>query len=68
MAQVMNVPIESLNEDSSPETIEEWDSLKHISLILTLEEEFGIQFCDDEIVKMLNVAMIIEVLTNKLAV
>jgi acyl carrier protein len=68
MAQVMNVPIDSLNEDSSPETIESWDSLKHMSLILTLEEEFGVQFSDEEIVTMLNVGLIMDVLTHKLVV
>jgi acyl carrier protein len=67
IAQVMNVPIESVKEDSSPDTIETWDSLKHMSLILTLEEEFGVQFSDEEIVRMLSVAMIIDVLTHKLA-
>jgi acyl carrier protein len=67
MAQVMNVPIENVKEDSSPDTIEAWDSLKHMSLILTLEEEFGVQFSDEEIVTMLSAAMIIDVLTHKLA-
>jgi acyl carrier protein len=64
----MNVPIESVKEDSSPETIETWDSLNHMSLILTLEEEFGIPFSDEEIVEMLNVDLIMYVLTHKLAV
>lgn len=67
IAQVMNVPVESLSEESSPESIEAWDSLKHMSLILTLEEEYGIQFSDEEIVTMLNVGLILEALTNKLA-
>lgn len=68
IAQVMNIPIESVNDDSSPDTIENWDSLKHMSLILTLEEEFGIQFSDEEIVEMLSVSLIIDVLSNKLAI
>jgi acyl carrier protein len=67
MAQVMNVSIENVKEDSSPDTIEAWDSLKHMSLILTLEEEFGVQFSDEEIVEMLNVGLIMYVLTHKLA-
>jgi acyl carrier protein len=67
MAQVMNVPIENVREDSSPDTIETWDSLKHMSLILTLEEEFGVQFSDEEIVEMLNVGLIMDVLTHKLS-
>lgn len=68
IAQVMNVPVESVKEDSSPDTIETWDSLKHMSLILTLEDEFGVQFSDEEIVEMLNVVLIMDVLTHKLAV
>ena len=68
VAQVMNVPIESVNEDSSPDTIKEWDSLKHMNLILTLEEDFCVQFNDEEIVEMLNVSLIIDILTHKLAV
>jgi len=67
IAQVMNVPIESVTEESSPESIETWDSLKHMSLILTLEEEFGVQFSDEEIVTMLNVGLILETLNSKLA-
>jgi acyl carrier protein len=68
IAQVMNVPIESVKEDSSPDTIETWDSLKHMSLVLTLEEEFDVQFSDEEIVKMLSVGLIMDVLSRKLAV
>ncbi len=68
IAQVMNVPVGSLSEESSPESIEAWDSLKHMSLILTLEEEFGVQFSDEEIVTMLNVGLIMEALTHKLVV
>ena len=67
IAQVMNVPVESVKDDSSPDTVETWDSLKHMSLVLTLEEEFDVQFSDEEIVKMLSVGLIIDVLSHKLA-
>lgn len=63
----MNVPMESVKEDSSPDTIEAWDTLKHVSLILTLEEEFDIPFSDEEIAENLNVGVIMYVLTHKLA-
>jgi acyl carrier protein len=68
IAQVMNVTVGSLSEESSPESIEAWDSLKHMSLILTLEEEFGIQFSDEEIVTMLNVGLIMDALKHKLEI
>jgi len=64
VSQVMGVPIEKINGDSSPDTIEEWDSLKHMNLVLALEEEFGIQFTDEQIVEMLSVELIVEVMNE----
>lgn len=65
VSQVMNVPIEKLNDDSSPDTVENWDSLKHMNLILALEEKFAITFLDDEVVEMLSVRKIVEILEKK---
>ena len=60
VSQVFNIPLDQVNEDSSPDTIQGWDSLKHMNLVLTLEEEFGIQFAEEQIVEMLNVALLVE--------
>ena len=65
ISQVMNVPLEQLNEDSSPDTVDNWDSLKHMNLVLALEEEFGVTFSDEEIVELLSVEIIIETLKEK---
>jgi len=65
VSQVMEVPLEQLNEESSPDTIENWDSLKHMNLILALEEEFDVNFSDEEIVEMLSVEIIVETLKEK---
>jgi len=65
ISQVMNVSVEEVNEDSSPDTIEAWDSLKHMNLILAIEEAFAIQFSSEEIAEMLNVGIIIETLKEK---
>ena len=37
-----------INNQSSNENIKEWDSLKHLSLVLAIEEEFNIRFTNDE--------------------
>ena len=58
LGQVMNVPIKEINEESSPDTIEDWDSLRHMNLVLALEEEFSVQFTDLQIIEMLNVKLI----------
>ncbi len=54
MAQIFNVEIDTITEESSPESIERWDSLKHMQLILAIEDEFEIIFTDDDIPNLLS--------------
>ena len=54
MSQVLQVEPEEISAESSPESIERWDSLKHMQLILALEDELGIQFPDDAIPELLS--------------
>ncbi len=60
VSQVMGVPEEEIGDEYSINTVEVWDSLKHMNLVLALEEEFGVQFSDEKIVEMLSVAQIVE--------
>lgn len=65
ISQVMNIPVEQVNEHSSPENIEQWDSLQHMNLILALEEDLKIKFTDEEIAQMIDADMILKALRNK---
>jgi acyl carrier protein len=58
ISQTMGVPVNRLDGDSSPETVDVWDSLMHMNLVLALEEEFGVQFSDEQIMQMLDVKLI----------
>jgi acyl carrier protein len=58
MSAVFRVDESVINENSSSDTIESWDSLKHMNLIAALEEEFNIEFNEDDIVNMLNFKLI----------
>lgn len=62
VSRVMDVPVTELNEDSSPDTVAGWDSLKHMNLVLALEEELGVQFSDTQIVEMNSIGLILEIL------
>jgi acyl carrier protein len=64
VSQVMGIPVEKINEDSSFDNIAEWDSLNHMNLVLALEEEFGVQFSDEQIVNLLSVGVIIKTLKD----
>lgn len=66
MAKIFNVNINELPiEKISPENIEAWDSLKHMNLILSIEEELKVEFSDEELINMMDYESIISVLKNK---
>jgi acyl carrier protein len=48
MATVLGVPVAAISESSSMDTIESWDSIKHMTLVLALEEEFGLSIPDED--------------------
>lgn len=49
LASMLKVPREAVGADASRESVAEWDSLRHMHLMLALEEEFGIEFDDGEL-------------------
>jgi len=66
MATVFEIPFEEINDNSSSETIESWDSINHMNLILALEREFGIEFQDDDIAEMLSFSSIKCIIKEKI--
>lgn len=62
MANVLGIDTTKITEDASPDTIDEWDSLKHMNLVLALEEEFDVVFSDEQIIDMLNYKLICTIL------
>ena len=62
MSSVFEITIDKITNDSSQDTIESWDSLKHMNLIVSLEEEFEIELTDDEILEMSNYKLIKEII------
>lgn len=58
LARIFNVSIDTITADASPDTIESWDSLRHMNLVLALEEEFGVELTDDQVVEILSYELI----------
>ena len=55
-----------IDYDSSPETIEQWDSLAQINLIVGIEKLMKIKFSVSELANLKNVGEIVDVvLTSK---
>jgi len=56
---------QKIDLDSSPESISGWDSLRHIQLVVSLEEEFDVQFTDGELTDLISIRKIKEILGQK---
>ena len=66
ISKILGIQEAIISDESSRKNIKAWDSLKHIRLMLSIEEEFEIDpFSMDEIVEMTSVAKIKSVLRNK---
>lgn len=64
LAEVMNVNSDEVNLSSSTDTLHQWDSLMHMNLIMRLEEEFDIQFSEEQIVAdMLSCQQIVNIIS-----
>lgn len=56
-----------LTNATNADTIEDWDSLSHIRLIMAIEKKFGIKFSYDELQNMKNVGEAAEIINRKLS-
>lgn len=68
LAEVLKIPAAGISDDMTMKDMEAWDSLKHMELIVSLEETFGLQLTLDEIVAMQSVREIRRVLRERGAI
>jgi len=57
----------SITIDTVPGDIKAWDSMGHVTLASSLEQEFGLTFDVDELMEMENVREIVRIVQAKLA-
>jgi acyl carrier protein len=62
LANVFGVDVSAIDHTASVDTIEKWDSLKHLTLVLTLEEQFNVSLTEEQTVQILNYPLIKTVL------
>ena len=65
VATVLGVPLDRVGHDTSSASLPEWDSLNHLNIILSLEEEFGVSLSPGETGEMTDIAGIVRILRMK---
>ena len=66
MAKVFEIEISKISLKTTPRTIANWDSLRHLMLIVDLEKEFQLNFTDDELVRLSDFKSICQIVTKKI--
>ena len=65
LADLLQIPVTEVTDQLAMTDLDVWDSLKHIELIASLEEQLAVQLTFDDIVAMRSVGDIKRVLSNK---
>ena len=66
MSAVFEIPVNKIKGSASPDTIESWDSLKHMEFIISLEDQFNVNLTGDEIASLQTIDDVILMLKMKL--
>jgi len=61
----LNLPADSLSDDTSPDNTEQWDSLAAMNLVSLLEDAFEVELSTRDIMKMRTIGFARKVLQDK---
>ena len=62
IAEVMGVSVDEINNNTSPDNLEEWDSFNGLMLVSELEGVYGLKFTTEEVTSVKSVRDIKSVL------
>jgi acyl carrier protein len=65
-ASVLGVPPGRLDPAASPDTVAGWDSLRHLNLVLALEEAFDIRFTVEDVGRMRTLGEVVRLVRTRL--
>jgi len=65
LAEVLQIPLGKVIDNLAMSDVEAWDSLKHMELVVSLEQTFGLEFTFEEIVALRSVVEIKRVLRER---
>ncbi|MHC4075030.1 MAG: acyl carrier protein [Planctomycetota bacterium] len=65
VADVFDLPLDQVELNTSNKTVENWDSLNLINLMIGIESEFDITLGVEQAIKLVSVEAILDILRNK---
>jgi acyl carrier protein len=64
-SQGLRLPVDQLNDETSPSNTPEWDSLAAMEMVTTLEDVFDVRLKTSEIMRMRSIGLARKVLRGK---
>lgn len=68
LAEVLDLDPRSVSAATSTETVKAWSSLAHLTLVLSLEEEFEIQFGEEETLAIVTFPLVVGAVSEHLGI
>lgn len=66
-ADLFQVPPDKLGRATSPDTLDGWDSVQHLNLVMAIEAQFSVVFEPEEIAAMKDLGAVARILESKLS-
>jgi acyl carrier protein len=64
VARVFGVDVDTIDENSTPESVEGWDSMGHLNLLAALEKGYSVSIDIGDAMEMVSVRRIREILRD----
>ena len=66
LAELFDLEAHDISAETSTDTVADWNSLQHLNLILSLEEEFGFEIGDEEALSIDSYPRIVSMVRSRL--
>jgi acyl carrier protein len=66
-ADIFNLPLDRVTRETSPDSVEHWDSIQHLNFVLAMEQSLAITLEPEDIDQIRSVGGAIDVATRKLS-
>ena len=63
---VFDDPSITVDDSTTSDDVDGWDSLEHINLLAAIEQEFGVKFNMGQVVSMKNVGEMVDIIISQL--
>ena len=64
VSDVFELPPDAVERGISPESVDGWNSEKHVELVISLEDHFGCMFEGEEVPELISLEQMEEIITR----